>query len=335
MNYALAIMGHARSWPFLSKAMPAMKSYSARVLAVIAALSVLVNVLLYFRYSTNRPLVTVGTTVITKKQYLDQLEHDSGQTVLTKLVYSALVDQAAARAGVVPTDGDVDDRIQAIQRQSPQILAPYSQSPAKMAQFRQDLATSMALENLRIRDVALTPAQVAEFYARHKNEIALPPQISTTTVVTQNALDAETASDLLRQNDPPDVIGRQPGLRVVGIGGYNPDLQTLPAGVKQQISAYVQRAKPAEVKTFRADGYFLVFRINSTAPAAVPPLAQIRGQVDRLARLERAPSEQEELARLYRAANPTFSVDKYAGYFSAMAQSPVSGDTGSKAAEAH
>ena len=295
-----------------------MKSYSARILAVIAVLSIIVNVLLYFRYSTSRPLVTVGDAVITKKQYFDQLEHDAGQPVLTKLVFTALVNQAAARAAVVPTEQDIEDRIQAIQRQSPQILSPYSQDPAKMAQFRQDLATSMALENLRIRDVALTPAQIAEYYARHQTDFALPPQVSTTIVVAQNAVDAGTAADLLRQNDPPDVIGRQAGLHVVGIGGYNPDLQALQLALRKQINAFVQSAKIGDVKTFRTGGFFLTFRVTGAHPAVIPPLAQVRGQVERAARLALAPSEQAELARLYRAAKPTFSINRYAAYFSTM-----------------
>jgi hypothetical protein len=314
------------------KAVPIMKSYSARILAVIAVVSVIVNVLLYFRYSTNRPLVTVGDTVITKKQYFDQLEHDAGQQVLTKLVFGALVNQAAARAGVVPTTQDVQDRLQMIRRQSPQILSPYSQDPAKMAQFQQDLTTSMALENLRIRDVALTPAQIADYYARHKAVFALPQQIMTTTVVTQNALDAGTAAELLRQNDPPDVIARQSGLRVVGIGGYSPDLLTLPPPLKSQINGFVQSAKVGEVKTFHAGAFFLTFRVTGSKPAVVPPLAQVREQVERAARLTAAPSQTEELARLYQAAHPTFSVDKYMGDFAAVQQYPVGADNGKGAA---
>ncbi|MGI4788617.1 MAG: hypothetical protein ACRYFS_07180 [Janthinobacterium lividum] len=312
-----------------------MKSFSARVLAVIAILSIIVNVLLYFRYSTSRPVVTVGNTVITKKQFLDQLEHDAGQPVLSKLVFSAIVAQAAAKAGVLPTDQDVEDRVQTIRRQAPQVLIPYNQDSVKMAQFRQDLTTNMALENLRIQDVALTPTQIAEYYESHKKDFALPQQILTTTVVTQNAIDAETAIDLLHENDPPDVIGRQPRLHVIGIGGYNPDMQTLPLALKQQISAFVQSSKVGDVKTFHTSGFFLTFRITGNNHEVIPPLPQVRGQVERAARLEFAPSQQAELAKLYHEANPTFSVDKYAGYFADVQQYTVGTDNEKKTALAH
>jgi len=312
-----------------------MKSYTVRVLAVLLILSLAVNVLLYLRWSTSRPLVTVGSAVITKKQFQDQLEHDEGQPVLTKLVFTALVSQAADRAGVTPTGSDIDGRIEAIQRQSPQVLTPYAGDPAKIAQFRQDLTTSMALENLRIRDVALSPAQITEFYDRHKSDFALPQQVTTTTVVTQNGVDAATAAALLRQNDPPDVIGRQPRLRVVGIGGYRPDLQALPQAVQKQTSDWAQHAGIGEVKTFQAGAYLMTFRVNKRLPALVPPLSQVRGEVERSARLALAPSQQEELARLYQNTKPSFNSDKYAAYFTEIEQYPINTGSGKETANTH
>ena len=139
-------------------------------------------------------------------------------------------------------------------------------------------------------------------------------------MVTQNAVDAATAEELLRQNEPPDVIGRQPRLRVVGVNGYNPDLQVLSPALKKQISDFVQKAKVGEAKTFREGPYFLTFQVTKSSRAEVPPLYQIRNQVERMMRLERGPTDQQELARLYQASPPKFHYDpdKYAGYFAAI-----------------
>lgn len=309
-----------------------MKSFSARVLAVIAVLSLIGNVLLYMRYSSTRPLVTVGGEVITKKQYQDQLEHQAGQQVLSKLVFDKLAAQAAARAGVTPTAQDVDAQIKEIQRRSPQLLAPYNQDPAKMAEFRQDLQTSLALENLRIKDVALTPAEVAAFYAKNKAKFALPQQVQAATVVTQNAVDAATAADLLRQKTPPDVIARQPRLMVVGANGYNPDMTTLPLALKRQVSSFVQKAQPGEIKTFQDGAYYMTFQIIKNNRQTLPSLAQIRPFVERQARLERAPAPQAEMARLYQAAKPAFNSDRYAAYFDGFQKYPVGQATDKKTA---
>ena len=309
-----------------------MKSLSIGLLGVVTVVSLAGNGLLYMRYSTNRPLVTVGGTVITKKQYQDQLEHQAGQQVLSKMVLNALVAQAAARDGVTPTTKDVDAQIQDIQRRSPQLLTPYTQDPAKMTEFRQDLQSSIALENLRIKDVALTPAQVAAFYTRNSAKFALPQQVQAATVVTRNTVDAATAADLLRQKTPPDVLARQSGMGVVGVNGFNPDLSSLPPAAKQEINVFIQTAKVGDIKTIHQGPVFLTFQVTKSSRAALPPLAQIRPQVERQARLEKAPAPQAEIARLYQAAKPNFNSDKYATYFDALQKYPVSQGTDKKTA---
>lgn len=311
-----------------------MKAITVPLLCVLLVVSVAANVLLYLRWSTSRPLVTVGSAVITKKQFQDQMEHDEGQPILTKLVFTLLVSQAAAKQGLTPTGSDIDGRIESLQRQSPQVIAPYVSDSVKMAQFRQDLGTEMALENLRIHDVALSPAQITEYYSRHEVDFALPEQTLTTTVVSPNATDAATAATLLRQNTPPDVIGRQPRLRVVGIGGYRPDMQSLPAAFKQQTNNWAAHAGVGTVSTFRAGSFYLTFRVTKRLPAAVPPLAQVRGQVERAARLAAAPTQSEELARLYQSTRPSFNSDKYAAYFASVEQHPVV-TSRKKTADAH
>lgn len=320
--------GDARP-PGVKKVVPTMKSFPTGVLAAIAALSLTGNLVQHLHYSTSRPLVTVGGDVITKKAYMDQLEHQAGQQVLSKMVVDKLVAQAAAHAGVTPTVQDVDAQIKDIQRRSPQLLASYNQDPAKMAEVRQDLQTAIALENLRIKDVALTPADVAAFYAKNKARFALPQQVQAATVVTRNSVDAATAADLLRQKTPPDVIARQPHLMVVGVNGYNPDMSALPPALKREVSGFVQKAQAGEIKTFRDGAYYMTFQIIKNNRETLPPLAQIRAQVERQARLEHAPAPQAEMARLYQAAKPAFNSDRYAAYFDALQKYPV-GQDGSK-----
>lgn len=302
-----------------------MKSFSARVLAAVAVVSLLGNGVQYLHYSTSRPLVTVGSSVITKKQYQDQLEYQAGPAVLNKIVMDMLVTQAAARNGVTPTAQDVDARIAAIERRAPQLLLPYRQNTAQMGELRQDIQTGIALENLRIKDVALSPAEAAAYYGRHQAEFALPNQVKTTSVAARNSVDGITAVRLLRQQMPPDAIARHPRLKVVGVSGYRPDMFTLSPAVQQQISAFEQKADVGDARLFGSGDFYLAVQVTRRDRAVVPPLAQVQGQAERLARLERAPAPQAELAHLFQAAAPTFHSDKYAAYFTAAAGSPAGG----------
>ena len=305
-----------------------MKSYTARIIAVIAVVSLLANALLYMRYSTGRALVSVGSEVITKKQYQDQLEHQAGQDVLSKMVLSKLINQAASRAGVAATTQDVDAQIASIERRSPQILTPYAQDPSKMAEFKADLQTRIALDNLRMKDVAISPVELAAYYARHKSDFQLPQQVRTTTVITKSAMDADIAADLLRQNQPADAIGRQARMAVVGINGYSPDFSALPPVLKKQISDSIRSMKTGEVATFHTGSLYLSMRIGNNSAATVPPLDKVREQVERQARLEKAPPVAKMVAQLYQTAKPVFHYDedKYSSYFSAVQNYSLNGE---------
>ena len=301
-------------------------AFGRRAVAAVAILSLLGNAVQYLHYSTGRPLVTVGSRVITKKQYLDQLEYQAGPAVLKGLVSDALIAQAAARSGVTPTAQDIDARLAAIERRTPQLLAPYRQDEAKMARLRQDIGTSLALENLRIQDVVLTRAEVAAYYRRHPADFALPQQVQTTVVVARNAIDGATAVRLLQEGLPPDAIARHPRLKVAGVGGYRPDLSVLPPVPARQLADFPRRAGAGEARLFGGAGLYAAVQVTRTDPARVPPLAQVADQAERLARLERAPTPQEEIARLYHAAPPTVHSGKYAGYLAVPAESPSAGE---------
>ena len=313
-----------------------MKPFVAGTLVAVSAVSLTANALLYMRWSPNRPLVKVGSAVITKSDYQGAVDYQTQGAVLKKMVFADLVTQAAARAGVTPTDADVDADIADAQRRNPQALSEANMDPAKMYQLRQDVATDLALENLRIQGVPAGDAEVAAFYAQHKAAFQLPAQVMTTTVATQSAVDAATAASLLRQGISRDVIARQQRLHVVGMDGFTINFQGLPPAVSQKITAIVFGMKPGDTQTVEVGPqYYLTFRANKRLANEVPPLAQIKDQVTRMVRLTKAPTPKAELAKLYQSAQPQFNVSKYAQYFSdldAMDVSPA--DTGKKTASA-
>ena len=300
-----------------------MKPIVTGSLVVLTAVSLTANALLYLRYSTSRPLVTVGNQVISKKQYQDALDYQTQGSVLKNLVLQDLINQAAAKAGVSPTDAEVAARIADIQRRAPQMLPGGGGDSAKMADFKDNLKTEMALENLRIQGVPLTDAEAADYYDRHKKDFALPTQVQTTMVVAGSAVDAAQATALLRQNIGVDVIARQPRLHVAGMNGFTVNTQALPPAINQKLSAAVFRMKPGDVQTVPVGNEFIVLRANKSSAQGIPPLAQIRPEVVRLAKLEKAVPAATEVAGLYQTAPPQFSVARYESYFSDLSQLDV------------
>lgn len=267
----------------------------------------------------SQPLVTVGGQTISRGDYLAKLEMAAGKLILTKLVDTLLVRQAAAKAGVMPTEQDVDARIAGLQRSSPQ-LAAQAQNPATAKDFRDDLTTDIALENLRIQGVTASDAEVAAYYAKNKALFTLPSQVQTTMVVSQSAQDAHNAVLYLKEGVEPEVIAEKPGLHVAGINGFNVNMAALPPAVRQQVGQTVLAMKPGEIKTIPVPDavqtqYFLTFKVKSAKPTSIPPLSQIKAQVARQVELQKALSPQQELTALSAANPPIFNDERYQAYF--------------------
>ncbi len=273
----------------------------------------------------SRPLVTVGSQTISRGEYYADLESLVGKQVLNKLVYTALIRQAATKANLMPTDADVDARITDLQRRSPQVAAQ-AQDPVIGPAFREDLKTDLALENLRIQGVTVSDAETKVFYAINRALFTLPAQAQTTMVLSQTAGDAHSALLDLKEGMEPAVIAEKPGLRVAGVNGFNVNMDALPPAVRQQISQTVLVMRPGQIKTLPIPNppqtpFFLTFKVKSAVPASLPPLSQIKDQVVRAAKLQKAVTPQQELTTLYAANPPTFSDPRYQAFFGAAGSS--------------
>ncbi len=292
-----------------------MNRFLVPALVAVSIISLLTAVLTYLRFTPRRPIVTVGNEPISRYEYELVLDEKAGRSILTKLVYSALVTQAATKAGVMPTKQDVDARMADLQRRSPQ-LASTAQDPTALKELRDDVTTDLALENLRMQGVTASDAEIAAFYARNRAAFTTPSQVQTTMVVAESALDVQSAVHLLTQNVAPALIARQPRLRVAGIDGFNVDMTQLPPAVRQTIGKQVLTMKPGQIKAVPVGRYTFIFKAKGVQPAQTPSLAQIRGEVTRQVKLQKALSPQQEIAALYEANPPNFNVDRYSTFFS-------------------
>lgn len=295
-----------------------MRAFVTTIAITIAVISIIANILMYEKYSTSRPIVSMGPDVVTKKEYQDALDYSYGAATLKRLVFAKLVEHAAASAGIAPTEADVDARIADIRRRNPSMI-PDSSDTVATQQFRDDVRNQLAAENLRIQNVKVSDSEVSAYYAAHRLDFKVPAQVSTTIVVCRNSVEAQTAKSELEQGFQPDVIARS-GLAVVGVNGFEINLQALPKAQQEQIKAAVMHMPAGDVRIFPADKFMVAIKVDKNDPAAVPPLSAIHDQVERILKLQKGPSQADELAQLYNEAHPSFTVDKYHAYFADFEQ---------------
>lgn len=292
------------------------KNILIAVFAIGTLAGVTASSFLYMRYSSSRPIMRIGSEAITRKEFEERVEYVAGKAILNKLAYHKMIMQAAQKANVVPSSKEVDERIALIERRTPTVLEAAKHDTVKMNDLRQDILSDLAFENLRVKEVNLSDAQINDFYNKNKTGFGVPAQAQTTLVVTQNSVDAETAKGLLAQNIKPETIARQPRMAVVGVNGFQINPNQIPPELANRLNKAVFTMQEGDIAAFPAGNNFLVLRLNKRADAGVPSLDSIRPLVTRMAKLAVAPKPDVALAKLYKDAHVVFEVDKYSTYFS-------------------
>lgn len=284
---------------------PKLRRFASRFVYGLAVVSVLANVVLFMRWSPSRALLTVGKHTVSKRDYEANLDAAAGKAVLSRMVVAELIRQAAAQAGVTPTAADTDARIALLRRQGELPNLP-------PADLRDEIGQNLALENLRMRGISVSDADIAAEYAKHPEKFRLPSQMSATLVVASSPDKTTQAVHLLETGVTPSAIAAVSGLQVDGINGFALPAGALSPGLRQVILGL----HDGGVKVFASQGSAasLVVRANSHTVGILPPLPQVRDLVAREIRLQKAPTAPAELLTLYAANKPVFDMTNYQLY---------------------
>lgn len=281
----------------------------AGALGAAVAVSIAGNLALFYHFTPTRPLVTVGNRVIQKREYEGALEAAAGKPVLVKIIFTELIQQAAAKAGLTPTSAQIDQRLAEMSRRG-------TPTPAGLdkEQIRQNIGLTLALENLRIQGLQASDAEIADYYRKNAAQIAQPARVQSILVVTRSEFEAQTAAALLAKGLNAHQMAAQPEMHVDGENDFHLDLNSLPDSLHRSVLGTALAMKPGQITTLPLGGGFLTLKCLRKDAPDMPPLSQIREQVARLVKLEKAPSADSELALLYRANRPKFDIERYAGF---------------------
>ena len=285
----------------------------ALLLAAITVAAVAGMILMYFRFTPVRPLVTIGNHVIQRREYMAKLDDVAGRAVLTKIVYSELVRQAATKAGLMPTPAQIDARIGEMKRRGQAI--PTGDA---LPEFRNNLSLDLAMENLRIAGVTVSDAELAQVYKNNKAQLTEPAQVQSILVVAPSAFASQTALTLLSKGKTAAEIAALPDMHVDGENGYHLNLAALPPALHEKAVKIALNMQPGQITTLPVGTAFLVMKCLHKTPAYLPSLPEIKDQLTRAVQLQKAPTASEEMVKLYRANKPSFDMDRYEAYFSGI-----------------
>ncbi len=281
----------------------------AGALGAALFVSIVCSLVIYSRFTPTRPLVTIGNRVIQKREYQAELDAAAGKPVLIKLVFTELIRQAAAKAGVTPTQAQIDARMAELARHGTPSTVGADTGP-----LRESVALTLALENLRIAGIPASDAEINDFYQKNAAQLAQPARVQSILVLTRSEFEAQTATGLLAKGATAHEMAAQPDMRVDGENGFHLDLNAMPDALHQSILNMALAMQPGQITTLPLGDAFLTVKcLHKDAPDQ-PPLSQIKDQIARLVKLSKAPSADAELVRLYRANRPNFDMERYSTY---------------------
>lgn len=283
-----------------------MRKAYATIVTIVAVVSLIGNYLLYMRYSSARPLITVNNQVIRRKDLDDRLDYLYSNNILRQMIYTDLIMQAAQKQNVVPTDADVDKALDELKRTSPGVIANNEKLDPKLFYFRQELKANLALNNLRTAGIQVSDQDVENFYQEHRKQFALPQQSEAILVVAPDSVGAQTAQRMLGNGVTPEVIAETRGLRVIGVNA--PISGQMPLAISQQLLAL----KPGQIRTIPIKGGYLIGKVTSVSPQQIPSLDAIRPQVELALKLAKAPPQSKIMSDLVENAKIVADTGKYA-----------------------
>jgi hypothetical protein len=282
-----------------------MKKFVLPFFVGLALISVIGNMLAFYRYSSSRPLITVNGEKITKKEFDDRVDYLYARPLLSSMILEVMVNQAAQQAGCVPPQSDVDSAMSEIERTTPNVLETARKTDPELTLFKVNLKTNLELRNLRLRGVTVSSDEVQSYYQAHKKTYELPKQTQTTLVVAGNSVDADAASRLLTNGVLPSIIAEQAGLGVVGVN------VNLTHSLPRYVADAVFSMKPGDVKVLPVGSQYVVVKVTSVLADDIPPLSAIAKQVTIDASLAKAPTDSDILAKLRSSSHIVANVAKY------------------------
>jgi parvulin-like peptidyl-prolyl isomerase len=230
-----------------------------------------------------QPVATVNGTPITGAELDQALLYDHGARVLVEMIDELVITQAARAARATATDEQIAMRRESLLAQAggqamlDKMLAAQHLSPA---QFLARVRLGVLLDDVVLRGLTISDAQIQEYYRAHLADYRHGAQVHARLIMSASEENAQALKQAL------DAGGDFAGLART----LSTDPATAPQGgdmgwferkdYAPAISDMAFSLKPGQVSRVFAgpDGYCLL-KVEDTRPGAPRPLAEMREEI--------------------------------------------------------
>ena len=281
---------------------------SKRSLTAVIAIVVLglVAIGAVWTYSDLRAVAKVNSTSITWKEFHSALEKQSGRQLLAKMIREELIKQGAARYNIQVTDEDVAAEVDELKAQFgsdaglEQALSQYGMT---LDDLRDQIRTNLLLEAIASKDVTINDDEVKKYYEEHKDEFKEPEQVRARHILVKDEKTAkEIEKELAGGADFAELAkakSEDPGSKDKGGDlGYFERGAMDPAFEKAAFALKIGETSGPVKSSF---GYHII-RVDDRKPERIPPLEEVRSEVVKRLKREKAKPASTVISELKDAA---------------------------------
>ena len=233
-------------------------------------------------------IAKIGDTVIDKETYLRRLEQvptpvqiagsqltavPAGYATLQQMVREQVLLDMAKEEGVLPTEQQVEERVQREMKNNPQIKQAITDQRLTLDDYRQQVRVALAEFNLRTKGVTVTEQEVKKIYDENKQAFYRPASARVRTILVQNPEVRKQIDDDLKRGfnfqsivnkyAQNPVAGVQSGESEFALEGQVP--QTPDGQILQRVRNILKNAKPQQVTDWIPVGDGVVARFEVMA----------------------------------------------------------------------
>jgi foldase protein PrsA len=280
---------------------------------LIGALVVLLLVVSWSWYRSSaafHPAAVVGERTISEADWVAMLKQKYGQQVLEDMINREVVFQEAKRLGVTVDPKRVEDELAQIRESyGSRTDAEFREALAKQAgttldALRQEIAYQLLLQELAIKDIAISDEELLAFYSSHPERYARPMQVRLLQIVVASRGEAQQVLNELNGGANFATLAKERSIdSLTAANGGDAGWVTLndsrlPEAAKEVIASLgIQvNSEPVEI-----DGTFAIYRIVDRREAEQVTFEQAKDEIRREMALAQVESLDVVLERLRKA----------------------------------
>ena len=233
-------------------------------------------------------IAKIGDTVIDKETYLRRLEQvptpvqiagsqltavPAGYATLQQMVREQVLLDMAKEEGVLPTEQQVEERVQREMKNNPQIKQAITDQRLTLDDYRQQVRVALAEFNLRTKGVTVTEQEVKKIYDENKQAFYRPASARVRFIQVQNPeVRKQIDDDLKRGFNFQSIVNKYAQNPVAGVQSGETEFalegplpQTPEGQILQRVRTILKNAKPQQVTDWIPVGNGVVARFEVLA----------------------------------------------------------------------